>query len=58
MKLWTIYNTNTKEHLVDNKGKVATYTMRRVAKQDADDFNSMRKSSPFEVRETNSRKKK
>ena len=51
MKLWTIYNTNIKDYLVDNKGKVATYTMRRRAKQDASDFNSMRKSNPYEVRE-------
>ena len=50
MKLWTIYNTNIKDYLVDNKGKVATYTMRRQAKNDADDFNSMRKTSPYEER--------
>jgi hypothetical protein len=51
MKLWTIYNTNIKDYLVDNKGKVVTYMMRRQAKQDADDFNSMRKTSPYEVRQ-------
>ena len=56
MKLWTIYNTNIKDYLVDNKGKVATYTMRRQAKQEADDFNSMRKDKPYEVREYKRRK--
>ena len=56
MKLWTIYNTTIKDYLVDNKGKVATYTMRRQAKQEADDFNSMRKDKPYEVREYKRRK--
>jgi|TARA_R110000737_G_scaffold311916_1_gene321029 hypothetical protein len=53
MKLWKIYNTTIKDYLVDNKGKVATYTMRRKAKQEADDFNSMRKDNPYEVVELN-----
>lgn len=51
MKQWSIYNTNIKDYLVDNRGKVATYMMRRKAKQDADDFNSMRKTNCYEVRE-------
>ena len=55
MKQWSIYNTNIKDYLVDNKGKVATYDMRRKAKQDADDFNLMRKSNPYEVREYKSK---